>query len=41
MEHEFLVVVQKRLPHMLHSELIDHRRWVRTTKVTDEKRRRI
>ena len=41
LEDPFLKRVQERLPHMLHSEIIDHRRWLRISEGSNLKRRKI
>ena len=33
--------MQKMLPHMMHSEIIDHRRWIRIVEGNESKRRKI
>ena len=33
----FLAKVQERLPHMLHSEIIDHRQWAYMKKRSESK----
>ena len=40
MSDNFLIKAQKRLPHMLHSEIIDHRRWARGQYGSNSKKRR-
>ena len=40
MEDPFLKRVQERLPHMIHSEIIDHRRWLRISEGSNLKRRK-
>jgi len=37
MGDDFLAKVQDRLPHMLHSEIIDHRRWAYLKKRSESK----